>query len=442
MRHVLSKYTSIIKSQNGDIILHNSFMGAIAHISNEQSYTFNEFIKRGINDPDLEDPLLKELCQSAFFVPLELDESKRALRITNFERDLNEYHIIILPHENCNFRCVYCYETFERQKMKQPVIEGLKKLVYQKSNEYKNLSVSWFGGEPLLAKDVIFDLSESFITSCQESKCNYSSGITTNGYFLTPDTLSKLLNLGVKHFQVTVDGPERLHDANRHLIGGGGTYKQIMKNLTGMRDSSYDFSVYVRVNFNDELLVSIDEFLKEMSVLFSGDKRFRMSFHTIGKLGGPNDFQLETCEESSRMLKYVLVNEKLRKLGLSSDIDEKIEPNGVVCYAGKNSSIVVRTDGKVCKCTVALEDPRNIVGSLTPEGHLRIDKRLWNLWTTLDEFDDSKCSSCSFSPACQSRSCPLTAMNDKEPPCPYSKDEFEHAVKFVTLKRLKELKRN
>src|SRR5436853_5308192 len=41
----------------------------------------------------------------------------------------NYLDLIILPTEACNFRCTYCYETFENKKMPRPVVTGIKSLI-------------------------------------------------------------------------------------------------------------------------------------------------------------------------------------------------------------------------------------------------------------------------------------------------------------------------
>lgn len=33
--------------------------------------------------------------------------------------------LILLVHENCNFRCTYCYETFEKNKMDLKTVNGI-----------------------------------------------------------------------------------------------------------------------------------------------------------------------------------------------------------------------------------------------------------------------------------------------------------------------------
>ena len=47
------------------------------------------------------------------------------------------------------------------------------------------LSVTWFGGEPLMACEVIKSLSERMIRLCEENRMEYTASIVTNGWFLT-----------------------------------------------------------------------------------------------------------------------------------------------------------------------------------------------------------------------------------------------------------------
>jgi uncharacterized protein len=106
-------------------------------------------------------------------------------------------------------------------------------------------------------------------------------------------------------------------------------------------------------------------------------------------------------------------------------------PHGSVCFASKESSLVVGVNGNIYKCTVALDDPRNLVGKLTADGQLQIDQALWDKWTKTDDKDTSWCDVCSFYPSCQGRKCPLAAMNEKRPACPMTKEEYETLIKLV-----------
>jgi len=456
----LSRYTSVIRdSETGDILLHNSFMGAVARISADQSKSIEMFLQRSsaddihgpsqyrfpyfeglfqreVKESDLSNLSLKELCEGGFFVPSDVEEREIVSEILDHERDKSGFQVIILPHENCNFRCVYCYETFVRGKMKPEVVTGLKAFVDRKVKECNSLAISWFGGEPLLAKDVIYELSDFFIASCITNNIPYASGMTTNGYFLTPDVVTLLLQRKINHFQVTLDGPEATHNNTRKLAGGGETYQKILNNLMAMGHRDEEFSVRIRVNFNNAVISSMEQFLSEIAPMFKNDIRFNLDFHPIGKWGGPNDSAFDICdEELARQSRLNLIKRTLT-VGFSDQlVKDSLISHGTVCYAGKESSIVVGSDGTVYKCTVAFEDPRNQVGKLTKDGQLVIDQARWNLWVKFDDKNASKCTSCSFSPSCQSRSCPLAAINQKEPPCPFTKTEYESMVKLVAIRR-------
>ena len=434
---ILSKYTAIIKSEDRGYILHNSFLGTVAHIPLEYTNIIDYFTVNGISEEDINIPSIAELRKNKFFVPNDIDEKAIINRMLEYEKNNSGFQVIILPHENCNFRCTYCYEIFERQKMKSDVIQGLKKFIENKSTATPHLQVSWFGGEPLLAKEVIYELSDSFMASCKQNGIQYTSAITTNGYFLSSDVFKELIKREVRSYQITLDGNESTHNMTRKLKGGGGTYNQILGNLINMRNSNEKFIVHIRVNYTDEIIKNIDKFLGEISEKFKGDPRFTMSFHPMGKWGGPNDESLNVCDPESAWLKKLHLIEKAYDSGMNIDVNEYLHPSNIACYAGKESSIVVRSDGKVCKCTVALEDPRNIVGKITKEGNMEIDQSLWNLWVGFDDKNNTKCQSCIFSPTCQSIACPLEAIDTKIPPCPFTKIEYESTIKLIGLKRHK-----
>jgi uncharacterized protein len=99
----------------------------------------------------------------------------------------NHLNLIILPTEACNFRCTYCYETFENRKMPRPVVTGIKSLIDRRGTDLDELEISWFGGEPLLALDVITEISKHALHVAKTEGFTFRSGMTTNGYFLDQD---------------------------------------------------------------------------------------------------------------------------------------------------------------------------------------------------------------------------------------------------------------
>jgi uncharacterized protein len=428
----LSSFTRVIKDDAGNILLHNSFMGSIARVAGEKKEIIEPLLEQEFKYSAFTKGPVRELCDAGFFIPVKIKERDLVGEILEKESKIG-FHAIILPHENCNFRCDYCYEKFERGKMRPDIAEGLKIFIHQKTKDNDRLSIAWFGGEPLLARDVIYHLSASFMKSCEKNGASYSSGITTNGYLLTNEVVDSLLKHKVFSYQVTIDGPEELHDRSRKLAGGKGTYQRIIMNLKNMKKRTEDFLVKIRINFTKHhTSESMEEFFVQVQSLFQGDARFDLHFHPVGRWGGPNDANLDVCDvRSVGEVRSAFMRRSLQ-LGFPNQMAKRhLRPHGNVCYAGKENSIVIGSDGTIYKCTVAFDDAVNQVGKLLKNGEILIDQHRWNLWTKLKDKNIDKCQTCSFSPTCQSKGCPLMAIKKNEPPCPITMEEYERTVKLI-----------
>ena len=76
----------------------------------------------------------------------------------------------MLPTEQCNFRCTYCYEKFIGKFFSKENINSIKMLISKRASELKQLRIGWFGGEPLLAKKIVYEISEHAISEAKKYK--------------------------------------------------------------------------------------------------------------------------------------------------------------------------------------------------------------------------------------------------------------------------------
>jgi uncharacterized protein len=95
--------------------------------------------------------------------------------------------LILLPTEKCNFRCEYCYEDFELGKMSESIQLAIERFVERRIDGLDQLTFSWFGGEPLVAKDVVLRLSAYAKKLCDQRSVRFLGGMTTNAYLLERD---------------------------------------------------------------------------------------------------------------------------------------------------------------------------------------------------------------------------------------------------------------
>lgn len=285
--------------------------------------------------------------------------------------------LTILPTEQCNFRCVYCYEDFITGRMKRETIDSIKALLNKRASELEHLRIGWFGGEPLLVKDIIMEISSHAMSLVESNqRLFFDSGMSTNGYLLTHDTAEQLVLHGVKEFQVSLDGPASYHDNVRLRRDGKGTFEKIWKNLLDLKNCSLDFNINLRVHFSKDNINVIGTLIDALKENFDNDNRFRIFFKSIVPLGGKNDSSLNCFSDQEA---YKVIQAFHSRLGNHTSMLSD-EDSPYICYAGRPTSIVIRPDGRLAKCTVGLDDPENQIGYLRANGVLEIDQAKIQPW--------------------------------------------------------------
>lgn len=280
---------------------------------------------------------------------------------------LLELHV--LPTEKCNFRCVYCYEDFVQGKMPHDIQVGLKRLISRRAQSLDLLNVSWFGGEPLVAKEIVLDVSRHAVSTCLASNTVFKGSMTTNGWFLDETTLEDLVSCGVSSFQITLDGPKDVHDTTRIGPANTGSYERIWQNLLAAKSSQLNFSIMLRLHIRPSTYQYIYDWLPHLQSALLDDSRFSLLVKPIEHLGSANDAQIDVF--TNDLDRERAVSLFYQSVGTSSAFRTDII--GKACYAGRPNAWVIRSDGRLARCTVALYDDKNTVGRLTVEGDFEID---------------------------------------------------------------------
>jgi uncharacterized protein len=300
-------------------------------------------------------------------------------------------HLIVLPTEKCNFRCTYCYEDFTVGRMKPDTIQGIKRLIERRMPDLRHLTIDWFGGEPLIARDIIEDVCRHVCELARANpKLEFGSGITTNGYLLDLNTVESLGRLNINSYQISLDGPREFHDETRVRAGGSGSFDRIWRNIDGIRRSSLKVRVLLRIHLTPKNLSSMESFLGEIRDRFLGDLRFSVFLKPIERLGGPNNDDIDTIshDDSPEVLR------RLRRIVNRDGGCPELDAAAHVCYASKPNSFVIRANGIVGKCTVVLEDPRNHIGRILSNGDMELDNTIIRPWLRGLQTLDSRVLGC------------------------------------------------
>jgi uncharacterized protein len=288
-------------------------------------------------------------------------------------------HLILFPTEQCNFRCLYCYETFRNGRMDRATIDGIKNWLGVRVPELSSLHVSWFGGEPLLALDIIEELSEHILgLAARHNRCRYEADITTNAYNLDVPTFERLRRFNVARYQISFDGPREHHDRKRTLANGGATFDRIWANLLRLKATDHGVTFIVRLHLDRDNFPHIPRFMDEYRQAFGDDPRFKLFFRPLTRLGGVQDASLSTFDEDEGKS---AVEEFTRHFESNTLPNKTFNDFPTICYAAKLNSFAIRADGTIEKCTVALDRSFNGVGRIRPNGTLKIDRQKLFRWT-------------------------------------------------------------
>lgn len=419
-RWVPSRYTVRATTDDGRLIVWNTLNGAMSIFKPEQTAAVKGFLRKPGTEEKLEG-LLKYLVDRGFMIKDGTNEYRKIQLSFGQQHYRNDVlQLILLASEDCNFRCTYCYEDFARGTMQPAVRAGVKKLVERRIRSLRQLHINWFGGEPLYGFAAIEELAPFFVKICAENSIKFRSNMTTNAYLLTPEIAEKLLAWQINRFQITLDGRPEDHDQSRPTRDGQGSFWTIIENLKALSRRPEDFEVVLRVNFDRNNHPHMTEFMDIIKRELGDDPRFYMRFHGVGRWGGENDEQLDVCgPDEAAQIRYDLKQEaRKRGISIGRGLKDVSGFGNDACYAARPFNFIVGASGKLMKCTVALDkDDSNIVGQLTEQGDLEIDRDKLALWTEPAFESDSKCQKCVILPACQGLHCPLIRMEEHRSPC-------------------------
>lgn len=396
-----SFYNILIKKEDG-IAIFNTRTGKMARCFHGDAKIVEEHLSQKYIEWSHDNQYIVPMYKNGLLVDYNLDEISEMIDKEKDSKFENCLRLILLPTEQCNFRCVYCYERFRREKMTEKTQAAIVKYIEDNIHKYNGLILNWFGGEPTEAMDVIENLSVKLIDVCKKNKKAYNAGITTNGYNLTYEIFKKLKKLHVTEYQVTIDGLASVHNAQRVMADGAPTFDVIINNLLAIKNNckSSAITFVLRTNFSKNMLNNVDEFCKFLDKYFSNDKRFKYFWQMVGDYGYVKTEEVRNIFGQSKDYKWLIENYTERFV---NDYTQALYgPDGGVCYALKRNQLLIDAAGEIRKCTCDLESEMNHFGTIG----VNFDGAKHEDWLNSRAISrDSQCYFCKKRPLCHNRPC-------------------------------------
>lgn len=144
-------------------------------------------------------------------------------------------HLALFVTERCNLACPYCFAANMEGRHIDPQVArtAMDTLLFRQDNPAKKVDITWWGGEPLAAFDLLRALMVYAEQRAAETDRTVSFGMPTNLTLLTAPILDFLIEhrVGVS---LSLDGDEKAQ-STRRLRGGGSSFPIVLDKLELLR---------------------------------------------------------------------------------------------------------------------------------------------------------------------------------------------------------------
>ncbi len=324
------------------------------------------------------------LAEGGFLIPGDVDEVATILQRGQLEcAHHTTWDLTISPSYECNFRCTYCYVDFVPGRMTLSDELRVIRFVERNLPSYKQLNLTWFGGEPLLCLPSVKRMNRQIAELCACQGVRFYSFLTTNGYLLTRKNLASLLALGIRYYHVTVDGPAAYHDRLRVRAGGAPTFARILENINVLLADFPETHLTLRMNVAEDNVGHLTELLGAIPVSY----RARVQV---------NIAPIEGCAVQPSPDLYKQINQAYRQaleMGYAYyDLPISIKKS-TYCHADKRNNFQIGPGPRVYKCSPSGK-PEVQVGILDEAGQLCLNAK-YEQWHAAPLFLD-KCHECRY----------------------------------------------
>jgi uncharacterized protein len=352
-------------------------------------------------------------------------------------RENDEVQIFYVPSYSCNFNCSYCYQDGYMQNCieNEPEITGAFFRYIREHFQNQRKYVTLFGGEPLLDGINHRKSVERFITGCADN--NLDLAIVTNGYYLE-SYVPLLSSHRIREIQVTLDGPEFIHNQRRPLRNGSGTFSSIVKGIDTALAAG--LPVNLRAVLDRDNINSLPELAR-----FAIGRGWTSSQDFKTQLG--RNYELHYCQsQQSRLYSRIDLYKDLYNLILDHpeilefhkpaySVSKFLFENGELPEPLFDSCPGCKTEwafdftGKIYSCTATVGKPGEELGTFYPQ--VELNSELIEKWQQRDVLTIKACANCSMRLACGGGCASVAYNREKElhaPDCRPVKELLELGI--------------
>lgn len=395
-----SRYSLLIPGRrDGEWILYHSATGALGLVDATVAAYFQGM---GSSDALADDALRSSLQAAGFLVAMTEDEVAQQERLyREAQQNPSVFTLCLAPTYGCNLACPYCYEsghdaanTIMDQEMQAEVINFVER--FYAARPFERLEVQWYGGEPLLAPEVIESVASQLLDFCHTHGIAYASNMVSNATLIGPAEAALLKKAQVQEVLVTVDGPSAIHNVRRPQRSMGDSFEAVMEGIAHLQQAGIAVGLQMNVDkANEAQFEALNAAMENRFGLSVMAVKLNDYYQTFGqgKFCTPT-FDLMNHEEFAR-------RQAQRFCGQPHDLREfeaLMRPPALFCRGQQENYFAIDALGDVYKCDGEMGRTQHRLGNVhtwNQEGWLPSDT------APRHPFDDEECRNCALLPLCK-----------------------------------------
>lgn len=176
---------------------------------------------------------IQELIDAKIVLSSETGVTRPAALETPADQPISTLVCILSKH--CNLQCSYCYAgqgAYKRGRgllSRKTAFKAIDFLIGH-SGGNREISLVFFGGEPLMNFPVMRDMVNYGREKATETGKRINFSLTTNATMLSPEIID-FLNRESVGITVSMDGGKEIHDSARKFPDGRGSYQEVSRNV-------------------------------------------------------------------------------------------------------------------------------------------------------------------------------------------------------------------
>lgn len=395
--------------------LYDTNKNTILSINDEQYEALDKMLNKHDNSGV---DKLKDLYDAGYLA------ENRIKKIVHSADEKLEYHLennvsmlILQVTQQCNFRCEYCTYSgsyFNRKHSNKKMdaetaLKGIDFLIEHSSN-LDRIYIGFYGGEPLLAFDLVKECIEYAEKKAEGKEVIFS--MTTNASLLTEEK-RKFFSQHNIQILISLDGPKEIQDSHRIFAADNkGTFEKVTSNIKDLKekqpellqsvgfnsvvDTKNDFDKINNFFSNDELVSDMRTKFSLIQDGFNNSKTvveydyyvkseyqfFRMLLNII------RNGNMDGCSKVVRE-RYTTLERLSKKLTNHSAVSEVMNPSGQ-CIAG-TVRLFLNADGNFYPCEKSSEASEELkIGSLEEGFDVEKVRKI----TNIAQLNQERCKNC------------------------------------------------